>query len=263
MSAIPRSDESILLREDHEGFCTLTLNRPAQMNLLTTEMLEALQEAFDAISADKRVRVVVLAASGKGFCAGHDVKEIRALKELPKIEELFGKCSRMMQTITSLPQPVIARVQGVAAAAGCQLVAQCDLALASEAARFATPGVTWGFFCSTPGVAVGRNISRKRAMEMLLTGEQIDAKQALEWGLVNRVVPAAALVAETEKLARELAEKPPVQLAAGKRAFYQQMDLRAAEAYELASGVISASFAHEEGRQGVDAFLEKRKPPRG
>ena len=263
MSAIPRSDESILLREDRDGVCTLTLNRPAQMNLLTTEMLEALQEAFDAIAADKRVRVVILAATGKGFCAGHDVKEIRALKELPKIEELFGKCSRMMQTITALPQPVIARVQGVAAAAGCQLVAQCDLAVASDAARFTTPGVTWGFFCSTPGVAVGRNISRKRAMEMLLTGEQIDAENALEWGLVNRVVPAASLVAETEKFARELAEKPPVQLAAGKRAFYQQMDLGAAKAYELASGVISASFAHEEGRQGVDAFLEKRKSPRG
>jgi enoyl-CoA hydratase/carnithine racemase len=262
VSAIPKSEESILLREDRDGVCTLTLNRPAQINLLTSEMLEALQEAFEAISADERVRVVVLAATGKGFCAGHDVKEIRALKELPKIEALFDRCSRMMQTITGLPQPVIARVQGVAAAAGCQLVAQCDLAVASDAARFTTPGVTWGFFCSTPGVAVGRNISRKRALEMLLTGEQIDARQALEWGLVNRVVPAASLVAETQKLARELAEKPPMQLAAGKRAFYQQMDLGAAKAYELASGVISASFAHEEGRQGVDAFLEKRKPPK-
>src|SRR5512138_1632654 len=249
MSAIPKAEESILLREDRDGVCTLTLNRPAQLNLLTTEMLEALQEAFDAISADKRVRVVVLAANGKGFCAGHDVKDIRALKELPRIEQLFGKCSRMMQTITALPQPVIARVQGVAAAAGCQLVAQCDLAVASEAARFTTPGVTWGFFCSTPGVAVSRNVSRKRALEMLLTGEQIDAATALEWGLVNRVVAPAQLATETEKLARELAEKPPQQLAAGKRAFYQQMDLGAAEAYELASGVISAAFAHEEGRQ--------------
>ena len=262
MSAIPKADESILLREDRDGVCTLTLNRPAQMNLLTTEMLEALQEALDAIAGDKRVRVVILAANGKGFCAGHDVKEIRALKELPKIEQLFGKCSRMMQTITALPQPVIACVQGVAAAAGCQLVAQCDLAVASEAAKFTTPGVTWGFFCSTPGVAVGRNISRKRAMEMLLTGEQIDAQKAIEWGHVNRVVPPDALAAETAKLAHELAEKPPAQLAAGKRAFYQQMDLGAAKAYELASGVISASFTHEEGRQGVDAFLEKRKPPR-
>jgi len=262
MSAIPKSEESILLREDRDGVCTLTLNRPAQLNLLTTEMLEALQEAFDALSADKRVRVVVLAANGKGFCAGHDVKEIRALKELPKIEELFGKCSRMMQTITALPQPVIARVQGVAAAAGCQLVAQCDLAIASQAARFTTPGVTWGFFCSTPGVAVGRNVSRKRAMEMLLTGEQVDAKTALEWGLVNRVVAPAELAAETDKFARELAEKPPVQLAAGKRAFYQQMDLGVAKAYDLASQVISASFAHDEGRAGMEAFIEKRPPPK-
>src|SRR5438067_11091141 len=190
MSAIPKSQESLLLREERDGICTLTMNRPGQMNLLTSEMLEALQEAFDAIAADKRVRVIVLAANGKAFSAGHDVKEIRALKELPKIEDLFGKCSRMMQTITALPQPVIARVQGVAAAAGCQLVAQCDLAVAADTAKFATPGVTWGFFCSTPGVAVGRNISRKRALEMLLTGEQIDARTALDRGMVNRVVAA-------------------------------------------------------------------------
>src|SRR5437762_6332322 len=262
MSAIPRPDDSILLREDRDGVCTLMLNRPGQMNLLTAEMLDALQEAFDAISSDKRVRVVVLAANGKAFSAGHDVKEIRALGELPGIQELFGKCSRMMQTITALPQRVIARVQGVAAAAGCQLVAQCDLAVAADTAKFTTPGVTWGFFCSTPGVAVGRNISRKRALEMLLTGEQIDARTALDWGLVNRVVAAAALERETEKLARAIAEKPPVQTAAGKRAFYQQLDLGAAKAYELASGVISASFAHEEGRAGMDAFLEKKKPPR-
>src|SRR4051812_22543460 len=151
MSAVPMTDGSILLREDREGVCTLTLNRPAQMNLLTTDMLDALQEALEAIAGDKRVRVVVLAANGKAFSAGHDVNEIRALKDLPKIQDLFSKCSRMMQSITALPQPVIARVQGVAAAAGCQLVAQCDLAMASDAARFTTPGVSWGFFCSTPG----------------------------------------------------------------------------------------------------------------
>src|SRR5258706_3829144 len=219
MSAIPKSEQSILLREDRDGICTLTMNRPGQMNLLTTEMLEALQEACVAIAGDKRVRVVVLAATGRAFSAGHDIKEIRALEKLPKIEELFGKCSRMMQTITALPQPVIARVQGVAAAAGCQLVAQCDLAVAADTAKFTTPGVTWGYFCSTPGVAVGRKVSRKRAVAVLLTGEQVDAKTALEWGLVNRVVAPAELAAETDKLARELAEKPPQQLAAGKRAF--------------------------------------------
>jgi len=238
------------------------MNRPAQMNLLTSEMLSALQSSFEEISKDDKVRVVILAAAGKGFSAGHDLKEIRALKDLSKIERLFGECSRMMQTITALPQPVIARVQGAAAAAGCQLVAQCDLAVASEAARFTTPGVTWGFFCSTPGVAVSRNISRKRAMEMLLTGDLIDAHKALEWGLVNRVVPAASLDDETEKLARQIAEKPPATTAAGKRAFYQQMDLGVARAYDLASQVISSSFAHAEGREGMDAFIDKRPPPK-
>ena len=182
MSAIPQHGPSILLREDRGGVCTLTMNRPLQMNLLTTEMLEALQKAFDSLMDDGSIRVIILAAAGRGFCAGHDLKELRALNELPRIEELFDRCSRMMQTITALPQPVIARVQGAAAAAGCQLVAQCDLAVTSAAAKFTTPGVTWGFFCSTPGVAVGRNVSRKRAMEMLLTGDMVDAHQALDWG---------------------------------------------------------------------------------
>jgi enoyl-CoA hydratase/carnithine racemase len=262
MSAVPKSDAPLLLREDREGICTLTMNRPEQMNLLTTQMLGALQSAFDAIRGEKKVRVVILAAAGKGFCAGHDLKEIRALKEPPKIAALFAQCSRMMQAITALPQPVIARVQGAAAAAGCQLVAQCDLAVASEAAKFTTPGVTWGFFCSTPGVAVGRNVLRKRAMEMLLTGDLVDARKALEWGLVNRVVPAAGLESETEKLARQIAEKPPATVAAGKRAFYAQMDLGIEKAYELASQVISASFSHDEGREGMDAFIEKRPAPR-
>src|SRR3989442_6891707 len=262
MSAVPQAREPLLLRDDRDAICTLTMNRPQQMNLLTGEMLEALQAAFDAISKDRGIRVVVLAGSGKGFCAGHDLKEIRALKERTKSEQLFAQCSRMMQTITALPQPVIARVQGAAAAAGCQLVAQCDLAMASEAAKFTTPGVTWGFFCSTPGVAVGRNLLRKRAMEMLLTGDVIDAKKALEWGLVNRVVPPDALDSEVMSLAKQLAEKPPETLAAGKRAFYQQMDLGREQAYALASGVIAAAFAHDEGRAGMDAFIEKRPPPK-
>ena len=262
MSALPKSEQPTLLREDRDGVCTLTMNRPQQMNLLTSEMLSALQNAFDSISDERKTRVVILAAAGKGFCAGHDLKEIRELKEQPKISELFAQCSRMMQTITALPQPVIARVQGAAAAAGCQLVAQCDLAVASEAAKFTTPGVTWGFFCSTPGVAVGRNLLRKRAMEMLLTGDLVDARKALEWGLVNRVVPEAELQSETEKLARQIAEKPPATVAAGKRAFYQQMDLGVQKAYDLASQVISSSFAHEEGRDGMEAFIEKRPPPK-
>ena len=262
MSALPQSGQPLLLREERDGICTLTMNRPQQMNLLTSEMLSALQNAFDGLRAETRIRVVILAAAGKGFCAGHDLKEIRALKELPKIEALFAQCSRMMQTITAIPQPVIARVQGTAAAAGCQLVAQCDLAVASEAAKFTTPGVSWGFFCSTPGVAVGRNLLRKHAMEMLLTGDLLDAQKALEWGLVNKVVPAERLEGAAAELATKIAEKPPATVAAGKRAFYQQMDLGLQKAYELASQVISSSFAHEEGREGMDAFIEKRPPPR-
>jgi enoyl-CoA hydratase/carnithine racemase len=262
MSAVPQTEQPILLREDREGICTLTMNRPQQLNLLTAEMLFALQDAFDSLKNDKRTRVVVLAGAGKGFCAGHDLKEIKALRELPKIEALFGQCSRMMQTIPLLPQPVIARVHGAAAAAGCQLVAQCDLAVASNAAKFVTSGVTWGFFCTTPGVAVGRNLQRKHAMEMLLTGEPIDAAKALEWGLVNKVVPHDQLDDAVTALARTLAAKPPATLAAGKRAFYQQMDLGLEQAYALASGVIAAAFAHEEGRAGMDAFIEKRPPPK-
>jgi enoyl-CoA hydratase/carnithine racemase len=262
MSAVPKSQEPILLREDRDGVCTLTMNRPQQLNLLTAEMLSALQDAFDSIRNDKTVRVVVLAGAGKGFCAGHDLKEIKALRELPKIEALFGQCSRMMQSIPLLPQPVIAKVHGAAAAAGCQLVAQCDLAIAAEGTKFVTSGVNWGFFCSTPGVAVGRNLQRKHAMEMLLTGEPISAQRALEWGLVNRVVAPEKLDEEILKLAQNLTAKPPATVAAGKRAFYQQMDLGLEQAYKLASGVIAASFAHEEGRAGMDAFIEKRPPPK-
>jgi enoyl-CoA hydratase/carnithine racemase len=257
-----KADEALLLREDRDGICTLTMNRPQQMNLLTTGMLSALQGSFEEISTNREIRVVILAAAGKGFCAGHDLKEIRALGEPPRIEALFAQCSRMMQTISALPQPVIARVQGAAAAAGCQLVAQCDLAVASDTAKFTTPGVSWGFFCSTPGVAVGRNLLRKRAMEMLLTGDLVDARKALEWGLVNRVVQAAELDSETRKLALQICEKPPETVAAGKRAFYKQMDLGVENAYELASKAISSSFAGEEGRAGMDAFLNKRPPPR-
>jgi len=261
MSANPKAEESILLREDRDGICTLTMNRPAQMNLLTSGMLQALQDSFDDIKDNENIRVVILAAAGKGFCAGHDLKEIRALGEQPKIAELFAKCSAMMMSIQGLPQPVIAKVQGPAAAAGCQLVAQCDLAVAVDSAKFVTSGVTWGFFCSTPGVAIGRNLQRKHAMEMLLTGDPVDARRAMEWGLVNRVVPAAELDAETAKLAATLAAKPPATLAAGKRTFYMQMDMDLTRAYELAGEVISSSFAHTEGREGMAAFIEKRPPP--
>lgn len=261
MSAVLQADAPLLLREDAAGVATLTLNRPAQMNLLTQAMIDALQDALEAIAADRSVRVVVLAAAGKGFCAGHDLKEIRARKDLAAIQALFDACSRMMQSIQSLPQPVIARVQGAAAAAGCQLVAQCDLAVASEASKFTTPGVNWGFFCSTPGVAVARNLLRKHAMEMLLTGEVIGPQRALELGLVNRVVPSDRLDEETALLAQTIAAKPPGTIAAGKRAFYQQLDMGVGAAYQLAARVISESFTLPEGQAGMDAFIDKRPPP--
>jgi enoyl-CoA hydratase/carnithine racemase len=261
MSAQLQQQQPVLLRDDRDGIATLRMNRPAQMNLLTAEMLAALQAAFDAIEKDRSVKVVILAAAGKGFCAGHDLKEIRALGSQENIAGLFIQCSRMMMTIQKLPQPVIAKVQGPAAAAGCQLVAQCDLAVAVDTAKFVTSGVTWGFFCSTPGVAIGRNLQRKHAMEMLLTGEPISAQRALEWGLVNRVVAADALESETLALARLLASKPPATVAAGKRAFYQQMDMDLPKAYALAGEVIASSFAHDEGKEGMAAFIEKRPPP--
>jgi enoyl-CoA hydratase/carnithine racemase len=261
MSAQPQEQQPVLLREERDGIATLTMNRPQQMNLLSNEMLSALQDSLDDISRSKNIRVVVLAAAGKGFCAGHDLKEIRALGDQAKIAELFAKCSKMMMTIHKLPQPVIAKVQGAAAAAGAQLVAQCDLAVASDAAKFVTSGVTWGFFCSTPGVSIGRNLQRKHAMEMLLTGEPISAQRALEWGLVNKVAAAGALDGETLSLAQTIASKPPATVAEGKRAFYQQMDLDLPRAYALASQVIAASFAHEEGLEGMAAFIEKRPPP--
>jgi enoyl-CoA hydratase/carnithine racemase len=260
MSAQPRPTDPILLREDRDGVTTLTLNRPTSYNLLTSELIDALQAAFDSIEQDESVRVVVLASTGKGFSAGHDLKEIRALGTQPKIESLFRRCSRMMVAITRLPQPVIARVQGAAAAAGCQLVAQCDLAVAAASAKFAAPGVTWGFFCSTPGVAVGRNLARKHAMEMLLTGDAVDARRALEWGLVNRVVPDAELDDAVRALAGQIRSKPRCTVAQGKRAFYEQLEMDLERAYELAGHVIASSFAHEEGREGMDAFIEKRPP---
>jgi enoyl-CoA hydratase/carnithine racemase len=261
MSALPKDAEAAVLREDRDGIAWLTMNRPQQMNLLTSAMIAALQQTFDALAGDRSIRVVVLSGAGRGFCAGHDLKEIRDLPGQTEVARLFDQCARMMTSIAHLPQPVIARVQGAAAAAGCQLVAQCDLAVASEAAKFTTPGVNWGFFCSTPGVAIGRNMLRKRAMEMLLTGDLIDAATARDWGLVNRVVPADQLDAEVAKLAAQIAAKPRDTIAAGKRAFYQQLDVGLERAYALASGVITQSFLTEEGRAGMAAFIEKRPPP--
>jgi enoyl-CoA hydratase/carnithine racemase len=260
MSATTNPSDTALLVEVAEGIATLTLNRPAQFNALSSALIGELQSAFDRIGADPAVRVVVLAASGRGFCAGHDLKEIRALPGVEAIEALFARCSRMMLTIGRLPQPVIAKVHGIATAAGCQLVATCDLAVASEAATFATPGVNLGAFCSTPGVALGRAVGRKHAMEMLLTGAPITAARAAEIGLVTRAVPAAALDAEVEAMARLIASKSSSAIASGKQAFYRQLELPIDEAYVLAGRAIACDFLTPDGREGVDAFLGKRAP---
>lgn len=260
MSAIPKNQEPILLREDRDHIATLTLNRPEQFNALSGAMLDELQSAFDALAKDASIRVVVIAARGRGFCAGHDLKEIGALGTQEKIEALFQKCSRMMVSIVSLPQPVIAKVHATATAAGCQLVAQCDLAVAVDSAKFAVSGVNFGLFCSTPSVALARNVGRKQAMEMLLTGEFIDAPTAKAYGLVNRVVPAAELDAEVDRLAALVASKPQGAVAAGKRLFYRQLEMGLEGAYKIAAEVISCNAASEEGREGIAAFAEKRKP---
>ncbi|MEW5709073.1 MAG: enoyl-CoA hydratase [Pseudomonadota bacterium] len=262
MSTVPvlQSEEPLLLRHDADGVATLTLNRPKAYNALNRALLEALQEALDAIAADATVRVVVIAGAGKAFCPGHDLKEMRANPDPSFIRALFDQCSRMMLTLTRIPQPVIARVHGLATAAGCQLVAQCDLAVASEEARFATSGINFGLFCSTPGVALSRNVSRKQAMEMLMTGEFIDAHTALARGLVNRVAPADKLDEEVGRLCQAIVSKSPVAVATGKRLFYQQLETGLEEAYRLASEAMTCNMMAEDAMEGIDAFIEKRTP---
>jgi enoyl-CoA hydratase/carnithine racemase len=260
MSTPANQLETSLLVDVADGIATVTLNRPGQFNALSSALIGELQSAFDRIAADPAVRVVVLAASGRGFCAGHDLKEIRAMAGVPEVESLFARCSRMMLTITRLPQPVIAKVHGIATAAGCQLVAACDLAVASESATFATPGVNIGAFCSTPGVALGRAVGRKHAMEMLLTGAPIDAARACEIGLVNRVVPAGTLDAEVSALAGLVAARSSSAIASGKEVFYRQLELPLDEAYAVAGHAIACDFFTADGQEGVDAFLGKRAP---
>ena len=259
-SAAVSLESPTLLRSHAGGIATLTLNRPKQYNALSDALLAELQQALDAISQDEATRVVVIAGSGPAFCAGHDLKEMRAHYEQTKVRDLFAQCSQMMMSITQLPQPVIARVHGIATAAGCQLVAQCDLAVASASARFATSGIDVGLFCSTPAVALSRNVSRKQAMEMLLTGDFIDAPTALAQGLVNRVVVADKLDDEVLRLANAIKAKPPASIAMGKKLFYQQADTGMAEAYSMAAAVMACNFMHEEAAEGVDAFIQKRPP---
>jgi enoyl-CoA hydratase/carnithine racemase len=260
MTTSATTAEALLLVETSDGVATLTLNRPGQFNALSGALIDELQSALDAAAADPTVRVVVLAARGRGFCSGHDLKEIRAMGAVAEVEALFARCSRMMMTLAQLPLPVIAKVHGLATAAGCQLVATCDLAVASATATFATPGVNIGAFCTTPGVALGRAVGRKHAMEMLLTGEAIGADRAREIGLVNRVVSPDALDAEVASLAKLLASKSPAAIASGKQVFYRQLELPLGDAYALAGHAIACDFLGDEGKEGVDAFLGKRAP---
>ena len=258
--AAPVEGAPLLLRSDEGGVTTLTLNRPAARNALSVGLMSALQDALDEIARDARVKVVILAANGPAFCAGHDLKEMRARPGRGAYQALFAQCSRMMMAITRLPKPVIAKVHGIATAAGCQLVATCDLAIAARPARFATPGVNIGLFCSTPMVALSRAVGRKAAMEMLLTGEMIDAERAQQLGLVNRVVEPDRLEAEVAALARLIASKSPLTLAIGKEAFYRQVELDLAAAYEYASEVMTRNMMARDAEEGIDAFLEKRAP---
>jgi enoyl-CoA hydratase/carnithine racemase len=254
------TNHSLLLRNDRDGIATLTLNRPTARNALTVALMESLDVTLSAIAADSAVRVVILAAAGPAFCAGHDLRELRATPTREAYDAVFALSCRLMQRIVSLPKPVIAQVQGVASAAGCQLVATCDLAIAGEAARFATPGVNIGLFCSTPMVALSRAVGRKAAMEMLLTGDLIDAYRAREIGLVNRVVPNAGLDAAVSTLARQIASKSPLTLAIGKEAFYRQAELDLAAAYALTAEVMTRNMLARDAEEGIDAFLEKRPP---
>ncbi len=246
-------------RKDDGGVVTLTLNRGDKFNPLSTEMIAALEAQLEAVGSDRTARVVVLAGAGRGFCAGHDLKEMRAHSDDKAWQQrLFGDCSRMMVKITEIPQPVIARVHGVATAAGCQLVSMCDLAVATQEARFALPGVNIGVFCSTPAVGVARNVGRKRAMEMLLTGELFDAPTALSWGLVNRVVPADRLDAEVARFASIILARSGKVVATGKRAFYKQIEQPLAGAYALTTETMACSMIEPDAAEGIDAFLGKR-----
>ena len=255
------NEAPFLLRADEQGVVTLTLNRPQARNGLSLGMLQVLREALAGIEVDDSARVVIIAGAGPAFCAGHDLKELRARNYEPAyVDELFALCGEVMQTVVNLSKPVIARVHGVATAAGAQLVASADLAFAAEEARFATPGVNIGLFCSTPMVALSRNVAKKQAMQMLLSGDLIDTPTALRFGLVNEIVPGAELEATTLAFAQKIASKSPLTLAIGKKAFYRQAELPLAEAYAFTREVMAENLKAQDAREGIDAFLDKRQP---
>lgn len=260
MSSTAQTDAPLLLRADAEGIATLTLNRGPARNALSLGLMAALQDALDAIAEDRAVRVVVLRGAGPAFCAGHDLKEMRAHPGREAAAEVFRACSRLMLAITRLPQPVIAQVHGIATAAGCQLVATCDLAVCADDARFATPGVNIGLFCSTPMVALSRAVPRKAAMEMLLLGEPIDAAEALRIGLVNQVVPGDDIGDAVAAMAHRIAGKARRVVAIGKEAFGRQIEMGLDEAYAYAAEVMTRNMMMADAREGIDAFIQKRPP---
>ena len=254
------TSQLVLRTDDARGVTTLTLNRPAAFNALSEALLTELQNTLDDLAQDKKLRVLVIAAAGKAFCAGHDLREMRADPSLDYYQKLFAQCGRMMMSIQNLHVPVIAKVQGIATAAGCQLVAQCDLAVASSDARFAVSGVNLGLFCSTPSVALSRNLSRKAAFEMLVTGDFISAQEAMVKGLVNRVAPPDALDAAVEELVIKILSKPSVALATGKELFYKQLETGMEGAYSIAASAMACNMMDDSALEGVQAFLEKRSP---
>ncbi|MBY4945772.1 enoyl-CoA hydratase [Cupriavidus respiraculi] len=259
-AAAGNQSETVGESRDGAGVVRLTMNRPDAFNALSEAMLDALTAALARHAQDPTVRVVVIAGAGKAFCAGHDLREMRANPSHDYYRGLFERCTRMMMAIQRMPQPVIARVHGIATAAGCQLVAMCDLAVAADDARFAVSGVNLGLFCSTPGVALSRNLPRKQALEMLLTGDMIDAAQAQARGLVNRVVPAAELDAEVARLAAAILAKPAAAIAAGKGLFYRQLEMGVEAAYQLAGQTMACNMMDDAALEGVQAFLDKRPP---
>jgi enoyl-CoA hydratase/carnithine racemase len=252
-------EQPFLIVEEEEGLATVTMNRGEKRNPLSTAMMSALIDTLKKLGQRREIRAVILAGAGPAFSAGHDLSELRG-RDLNFYRYEFDLCAQLMQSLQNIAQPVIARVHGIATAAGCQLVATCDLAIASENAKFATPGVKIGLFCSTPMVALSRNIGRKRAMEMLLSGQPIDARTAAEWGLINRVVPESALVAETRKLAMQIVEASSLTVGIGKQAFYAQIDLDQEKAYQHTKEVMSQNAMAADAQEGIGAFLEKRKP---
>lgn len=250
----------ILLHDVRDGVVTLRLNRPQQFNALSEELLARLQAVFDSIAADPQARCVVLAAEGRAFCAGHDLRQMRGKPELDYYRALFAQCGRVMLAMRALPVPVIARVQGIATAAGCQLVAACDLAIAADTARFAVSGINVGLFCSTPAVALSRNVGAKRAFDMLVTGRFVDAATAAAWGLVNEAVPEDALDAAVARKVAEIVAKSPAAVRYGKQMFYRQRELPLDDAYAYAGDVMARNMMEEDAGEGIDAFLEKREP---